>query len=80
MLNRKAIVRSKIENAQGLILSMIADTPTSGSSHVPSLLMLHNVFVPKPVDFKNNTEPTKTAPIIISMMSFLFMIKASPWR
>ena len=35
MLKRKAMVRISIEKAQGLMLSIRAETTTSGSSHVP---------------------------------------------
>ena len=78
MLNKNAIVSSKIEKAQGLMLSIIAETPTRGSSHVPSLLIFHNVFVPIFVAFKKNTVPARTTPIMISVISFLFMIRALP--
>src|SRR3989338_1315825 len=38
-LNRKAMVKSKTEKAQGLMLSIKEATTTKGKSHLPSLLI-----------------------------------------
>ena len=78
MLNKKAMVNNKIEKAQGLTLSMIAEIPTSGRSHVPSLLIFHNAFVPILAVLSKSAEPARIMPILINIINF--MVKELLWR
>src|SRR3989338_3843208 len=73
MLNRNAMVRMRIENAHGLMLSMSADTPTNGKSHVPSLEKFQSAKVPTPPDLKNTTKPRNSRRTPTRIASFLFM-------
>src|SRR3989344_4728973 len=54
MERRNAMVSRRIENAQGLMLSIKAATATRGKSHCPSLLKPQSADVPKLPDLKNN--------------------------
>ena len=75
MLKRKAIVISKIENAHGFILSMRADTRTSGRSKEPSLVISHKSWVPKFPVFKKRTPPITAVKIIMRRTNFLFIVE-----
>lgn len=73
MLKRKAMDKRRMEKAQGLILSIKAETPTSGKSHWPPLLKLQRVWAADESVFKNAVKPKRAAAAIISAISFLLI-------
>src|SRR3972149_3967361 len=73
MLKRNAIVRIRIENAQGLMLSMSAAATTSGRSHLPSSDQFQSAVVPIFPALNKITDPTSSTQIPTSSESFLFM-------
>ena len=72
MLKRKAIVRRSTEKAQGLMLSISAETLTSGNNHLPPFDKFQRVVAPIFPNLKKKTSPMKKIPAIIRIKSFLF--------
>src|SRR3989344_7824612 len=70
---RKAIVRRRIENAQGLTLSIRAATPTRGRRNFPSPLMLQSVAVPTFPPLKKITDPKSKTASAIRIANFLLI-------
>ena len=68
------MVTSKIEKAQGLILSISEATTTKGNSHVPSLLRPHKTAIPLLLNLKNKNVPITTNPNITIPKDFLIII------
>ena len=70
MLKRKAMVRSKIENAQGLTLSIRADTKTKGNKILPPPDKFHRTDVPVGLKRKNKNSPARNKAIAIKTIIF----------
>ncbi len=71
MLSRNAIVTSRIENAHGFTLSISAAETSSGSSHFPSPLTLHNAVLPKLPICSARTTARSDTPATVIHVSFL---------
>src|SRR3989344_5940626 len=87
MLNKKAIVRIKTENAHGLILSIRAEIATKGRRNSPALDSFQINADVETLLFKNSTvaksKPAKaanTTKLFFELLLFIFAaIKALPW-
>src|SRR3989344_9537039 len=77
MLKRKAMVRSRIEKAQGLMLSISAETITSGKSHFPPLLKFQTKVVPALSVFRKNTKAKSRTAMPAKIIKFLLMVLRS---
>src|SRR3989338_8478646 len=66
------MVKSKMENAHGFMLSISAAIPTKGKSHAPSLLIFHNTAVPTLPYLKKIAKARRSKPAKINNV-FLFM-------
>src|SRR3989344_5291740 len=75
MLKRNAIVRSKIEKAQGLTLSRSAAMPTSGKNQVPPRDSSQSAAVAPPLNRKNPTSPARNTATATNTISRLFMVR-----
>src|SRR3989338_6151574 len=71
MLKRNAIVKRRIENAHGLMLSINAATKTSGRSQLPSPLKFQRSVVPILPILNRTTKPIRTTANAMSIVSFL---------
>ena len=74
MLKRKAMIKSRMEKAQGLMLSISAETITSGRSNFPPLLKFQTKTVPKLSVFRKITKPKNRIAMAAKIINFLLMM------
>jgi len=73
--SRNAMVRSRMPNAHGLMLSINAATPIRGRSHLPSLLKFQRAVVPMFPVLRKITDPNSNTAIPTRIQSFLFILR-----